>query len=66
MVVGGVYWPVSNSPLSFRWNKCGMSACRTCVGELFRGTSVSCVCVRKTSSTFSAVENSLRIPLAWP
>ncbi|CAM9921281.1 unnamed protein product [Ectocarpus sp. 8 AP-2014] len=64
MVAGGVYWPVSNSPLPFRWNKCGMSACSTCVGELF--TSVSCVCVRKTSRTLSAVENSLRIPLAWP
>ncbi|CAN0445496.1 unnamed protein product, partial [Ectocarpus sp. 12 AP-2014] len=38
MVAGGVYRPVLNSPLPFRWNKCGMSANRTCVGELLRGT----------------------------
>ncbi|CAN0255895.1 unnamed protein product, partial [Ectocarpus sp. 12 AP-2014] len=63
---GAFYWPVLNSPLPFRWKKCGMSAYRTCIGELFRGALVSCVCVRKTGSTFSAAENSLRIPLAWP
>ncbi|CAM9479596.1 unnamed protein product, partial [Ectocarpus sp. 13 AM-2016] len=39
-----------NSPVPFRWNKCGMSAYRTCVSELFRGTIYhACAYERQTT-----------------